>query len=394
VLQLGVWFAAPALGESLLELTVKNQTYRGKLVARNNDYCWLMDRDGKLSVVPIHQVDQHRKVATEFRRFSSADMRDQLRREFGNEFDFAGTSHFIVGAAKGRAGKFAPVFEEIYRSFHRYLSTRGVKTREPEFPLVAIVFPDQQSFARYSRQDGVNARQGLMGYYIPTTNRVALFESSPQSGADFDSRSILPERVLVAEAATRLSSSKSSFGIQMETLAASPTAENWYANIEANLQDTIVHETTHQVAFNTGLHSRLGESPKWVVEGMATVFESPGVRDPHGTTPKQRINRERFLWFGNFAKTRRKPKSLAFFVSDDSMFKSASLDAYSQAWAFTFFLIETRSASYSKYLRLMLNRDATQDYTAEQRLDDFKKAFGSDLETLDAQFLRFVEHLQ
>ena len=111
------------------------------------------------------------------------------------------------------------------------------------------------------------------------------------------------------------------------------------------------------------------------------------------TTPKQRINRERFVWFGNFAKARRKPHSLTYFIADDSMFKSSALDAYSQAWALSFFLIETRSAEYSKYLKLMRSREATSDYSAEERLEDFKKAFGSNLDALDAHFLRFIEQL-
>ena len=41
----------------------------------------------------------------------------------------------------------------------------------------------------------------------------------------------------------------------------------------------------------------------------------------------------------------------------------------------------------------MLSRDATRDYTAEERLDDFKKAFGNDLDGLDGQFLRFINQL-
>lgn len=355
-----VAFISPAFGSALLELKVKDESFRGKLVARTDDYCWLMDRDGRLSQVKLSQVSEHRKVSGEFRRFTAGDTRDAIRRELGNDFDFAATSHFVVCAPKGRASTYAPVFEEIYRSFYRYLSGRGLKVNEPEFALVAIIFPDQQSFAKYSRQDGVNARPGLMGYYTPTTNRVALYEASAQGRA---------------------------------SLETSPVHDGIFANIEANLQDTIVHETTHQVAFNAGLHSRIGESPRWVVEGLATVFESPGVRDPHGTNPKQRINRERFLWFGNFAKTRRKPHSLQFFLSDDSMFKSSALDAYSQAWALTFFLVETRSSAYSKYLRLMSSRDVTRDYTAEERLDDFKKAFGNDLDSLDAQFERFITEL-
>ena len=34
-----------------------------------------------------------------------------------------------------------------------YFSVRGFRINEPEFPLVAIVFPDYQSFARYAQAD-------------------------------------------------------------------------------------------------------------------------------------------------------------------------------------------------------------------------------------------------
>ncbi len=87
--------------------------------------------------------------------------------------------------------------------------------------------------------------------------------------------------------------------------------------VEGNLHDTIVHETTHQVAFNTGLHSRIGQTPKWVIEGLATMFEAPGIRDSQkSSSPKSRINRSRYVWFGNYMQSRRKPHSLADFVGD------------------------------------------------------------------------------
>src|SRR5204863_7870023 len=112
----------------------------------------------------------------------------------------------------------------------------------------------------------------------------------------------------------------------------------FWGSFEGSLKDTMIHEATHQVAFNTGLHSRVGENPKWVVEGLATVFEAPGIRSSGaGPAVKNRINRERFIWFGNYAKARRKPKSLEAFLSSDDLFKSAVLDAYSEAWAFSFF---------------------------------------------------------
>ena len=42
---------------------------------------------------------------------------------------------------------------------------------------------------------------------------------------------------------------------------------------------TIVHEATHQIAFNSGLHVRFADNPLWLTEGMAMYFEGP---DPDG----------------------------------------------------------------------------------------------------------------
>ena len=40
---------------------------------------------------------------------------------------------------------------------------------------------------------------------------------------------------------------------------------------------TIIHEVTHQVAFNCGVHTRFNDVPRWVSEGLATMFEAKGV---------------------------------------------------------------------------------------------------------------------
>ncbi len=37
----------------------------------------------------------------------------------------------------------------------------------------------------------------------------------------------------------------------------------WHQNA-----DTIIHEATHQTAYNTGVHRRFAQTPKWVVEGL------------------------------------------------------------------------------------------------------------------------------
>lgn len=365
VMVLGLVSAVAKAGPpALLELTVKKEKHQGKLVAMDKAKTWLMTRDGQLQELNLKDIRKFQRLSPRFQPLSSAEVRDGLRREFGKEFEVAGSQHYLVCAPKGKAREYAQLFEEIYRSFHGYFSVRGFQVTSPEFPLVAIVFPDHKSFDAYCRKDGFRAFRGLMGYYLRTSNRVALFD--PGNAKD---------------------------AVSSKTTAPPSSIE---ASIQAGLADTMVHEATHQVAFNTGLHPRMGENPKWIVEGLATVFESPGIRGSSAQRGKafQRINRERYLWFQNFVKSRRKPKSLGNFVSSDRSFQTAALDAYAEAWALSFYLIETRPAKYAKYLGAIADRNPMSGYPAAERLADFQKAFGSDLEMLEADFLRFFARLE
>ncbi len=348
-----------------LELKLKEANHRGKLVAMDKSSAWLMTREGKLNELLIRDIKGMTQLSSRFKPYSAAELRDSLRREFGRDFEVAGSGHYLVCAPKGKAQEYARLFDEIYRSFHGYFSVRGFRIAAPEFPLVAIIFPDHKSFDQYCQQDGFRAFRGLMGYYKRDSNRVALFDSSAPQTA-------------------------------MSELQTVENGESIEASIQAGLADTMIHEATHQVAFNTGLHSRIGHNPKWIVEGLATVFESPGIRASSSNRGKamNRINKERYVWFQNFVQSRRKPKSLATFVSSDRVFQSAALDGYAEAWALSFYLIETRPAKYAKYLKTIATRDPMKDYSAKDRLDDFQSAFGSDFEMLEADFLRFYARLE
>jgi hypothetical protein len=365
LLMFGLVSALSAADPAYLELMVQDETLRGKLIAMDKSSAWLMSREGKLNELSVRDIKGLKRISSRFEPLSSAEVRDALQREFGKGFEVAGSEHYLVCAPLGKAREYAQLFEGIYRAFHGYFSVRGFRLASPEFPLVAIVFPDHKSFDEYCKGDGLRAFRGLMGYYLRTSNRVALFDPGDgKTARHSDDDSVLSGFV--------------------------------NASIEAGLADTMIHEATHQVAFNTGLHSRVGENPKWIVEGLATVFESPGIRESASQRGKvfQRVNRERYVWFQNFAQSRRKRKSLADFVSEDTMFQTAALDAYAQAWALSFYLIETRSSKYAGYLKAIASRDPLKAYPKEERLSDFKNAFGSDLNMLEADFLRFISRLE
>ena len=326
----------------LLELTVGEHNLTGRVFANNDQTCWFQRRDGRLKQLDLSRVTGFTERKERFRPQSSLELKQDLQTEFGKNFEVRSVGHYVVVSRPGTADAYANLFDRIYREFIRLFRARGLTIVDTEFPLIAVVFPDQLSFVRHCAAEQTPARPGMVGFYLPTSNRVALYERA--GSADVDR--------------------------------------------------TVIHEAIHQVAFNTGLHSRIALQPKWVVEGLATMCEADGIRSRQGTTsPADRINRERFLWFREYASTRREGESLGRFVSEDQMFNSSPLDAYSEAWALSFFLLETRPADYSRYLSRLSERDPFQTYDAAARLADFSKSFGSNLVELEAMYLRFTKRI-
>ncbi|MBX3438289.1 MAG: DUF1570 domain-containing protein [Planctomycetaceae bacterium] len=385
-----VWTGREAVSAPLLELTVGENTYCGKSLGHDDNVCWLAQEDGRIARISLPQVTSFRRTSEDFRSLQTIEVRNELRKEFGHDWEITGTGHYLVCAPKGRGRHFAQAFEEVYRSFRSDFSRRGFVLPQPEFPLIAVVYPNAGSFAARCRQDEVPFLPGLKGYYHRLTNRTCLFENEvDRLGAAFDHSSA---HIVTAEALTRRNrvaemGRKFSDGL----LDGTP----WDSAIEADLKATIIHEATHQVAYNLGLHTRIGENPKWITEGLATMMEADGVRrNPGGGRSKDRLNQSRFEQFCVFADQRRQRGSLAAFVSSDRPFLSAMLDGYAQAWALTFFLAETRSSQYAAYLKTVASRDPLQPYTPEDRLADFQAAFGTDVSRLEVAFLRFIDSLR
>jgi hypothetical protein len=386
-----VWLGpqvAVAATPSLLELTQNGKQFEGRLEAKSHDACWLMGRDGQLWPFEISHVESVRTIAEHFHEFSSAELRDQLRRQLPKHFRIEGTGHFLICAEQNNR-RIGEVCEDTYRTFRRYFSVRGFKISEPEFPLVVIVFPDRDAFVRYCRKDKIEPPAGMLGYYMRLTNRIALFDQDDAGLAA--ARPVRPETL--ASVFDHRDDFRTLLPSGRRDSARVSTPVRVDATVEGDLHSTIVHETTHQVAFNTGLHSRIGQTPKWVIEGLATMFEAPGIHDSKSAAAMTRINRSRYLWFENYLKSRRRPHSLKDFVATDDLYASATLDAYAEGWALTFFLAETRHGSYGRYLKSLVARNPLLVYADDERVADFRKAFGN-LKSLEAEYVRFFENLK
>jgi len=358
-------------GNAYIELKTAKQTYRGKSVAHNKQTSWILKRDGQLQKVRLNQVQSFKKMTERFEYMSKSEIKSALIGEFGKGYEVAAAGHYVVCAPIGRSRQYAKIFQSVYGSFTRYFSTRGFQVKKPQFPLVAVVFASRKEFSENCKRDGIRNSPNLQGYYLLASNRVALFDSQAKTAATNNSTEFFLKPSQPVSFFARAS------------------------QVDASLEDVIIHETTHQVAYNTGIHSRIGETPTWIVEGFATLFEADGVRNPSaGRSVSDRINLERFLRFGNFAQSRRKKGSLQRFIASNGLFGSVTLDAYAQAWALTFYLTETRSADFARYLKTVVTRDPLKSYSKQERLADFQSAFGKDLEWFDVQFLRYMSRLK
>ena len=358
-------------GAGLIRVKDANKVYEGKVVALTRQVCSLIDRQGRLVRLNVAGLRQFEKISPRYTPDTPGDFRDALRKEFAGNYEVSGTAHYLVCAPRGRADKYGQLFENIYRDVEQFYRVRGFQIRQPDVPLVAVVFGSQKEFVEYCVRDKVPPSAGLMGYYSLASNRVALFDNEnllagTNSGVQNSFRSADSEQPIAA-----------------------------YSGISGQTASTIVHETIHQVGYNIGIHSRVGGAPLWVVEGLATVLEPDGMRHRSGHQLQQdRINDERINWFRGQHRPRRSMGNLGRLVASDAYFNQHTLNSYSESWAFTFFLLENpaRRRDLVTYLQKLSQRDGAKPYSAKQRLADFQAAFG-DIARLEVEFIRFMDRM-
>jgi len=69
-------------------------------------------------------------------------------------------------------------------------------------------------------------------------------------------------------------------------------------------------------------------------------------------------------------------------------------DFYAEAWALSFFLIETRPRKYSDLLTRTAKRDGNKRLSREERLETFKASITDNLKQLDSEYTRFYDKLK
>ena len=328
----------------MMRTSVGGRIIEGQPLEWSDRQMLLLGRDGQLFEFAPQAAQNSKKMGPAFRGYTTGEVRSLLREEFDNRFETSTTQHFVVVHPRGEWSAWANRLESLYRSFTHYMQVRGFRVGKPQVPLVAVVFRTQNEYYRHAAAGGTPLMPGTLGHYDPKSNRIFLFDAG---------------------------------------------SKDWSANAE-----TIIHEATHQTAFNVGVHRRFAEQPRWLVEGLAMMFEARGVWDARSIyTQSDRLNRGRLDDFRYYLPQRPEGAIVAL-IASDQLFRTSPGFAYAEAWTLSFFLCETRPQEYCRYLETVAVRRAFSEYPPKERLADFTRAFGNDLDLLDAQLRRFVAELQ
>lgn len=341
--------AAASAADFMFEAVVGGSLVEGRPLTWSDATMTLLARDGQLHEFAPAHAKQPRRTAPQFRGYSTEQMRQRLYEEFGSRFDYTSTGHYLVAHPRGERGVWAGRFEDLYRSFVGYFRVRGFDPVEPPYPLVAVVFANQSEYERHVSGSNSGAPSGALGHYEPRTNRVYLYDQSSAGGDD-----------------------------RWDETAA-----------------TVIHEATHQTAYNVGVHTRFAVGARWVSEGLATMFEARGVYDARSyDRGESRLNLGRLIDFQRDVLPDRPLGTIEAFIASDQAFERTPIPAYAQAWALTYFLAETRPSEYGDYLARTADRPLFSDYSAAERVRDFRGAFGDDLTLLDSHFESFFRELR
>lgn len=335
--------------EPLFRLQWHGDWLEGTPLYAKRDEVLMLLKDGRVQGIDPADAKNYSELKSSFHGLSAAELRGELLSEFGKGFEVSAAGHYLVVHPSGSGHIWAPRFEELYRSFVVYFSSRGFKLQEPRFPLVAVVYATQADFNRQLQREQFIPPGSILGYYSPKTNRITMFD-----------------------------------------VTAGKANADWTVNA-----DTIIHEATHQTAFNVGIHNRFSSTPQWIAEGLGTMFEAKGVWNSRANSSQAtRINRGRMEAFKQYSSSKRDKNAIADIVADDRIFQVDPNAAYSEAWALTFFLSETEPKKYQQYLAKVAAVPRFTEYSKAARLQDFVSVFGTNLSMLDARMQRFVRDLK
>ena len=352
-----------------LQTAPENELLGEILVEAQDGGVLFLRNDGQLLILQPDVIDDKTKEDESPPALSPKELSEQLLAELPEGFKIHSTKNYLVAYETERA--YAKWIGNLYegklkKSFKRFWKNHKfrIKAQEPDFPLVAIIFANKPSYTAWVQRELGQPPGDMVAYYNLMTNRVAMYDlTAGQGNGAANDRNI-------------------------ESILRHPRS--------VPMVSTIIHEGTHQLMFNTGLQTRLADTPYWLNEGIAMFFETPDFKKKQGWKGPGKTNYDRLGDLLRYAKSRPQ-NSLETLISTDKRLQAGGLEsanAYAESWALIHFLINRKPGKFTEYLRHLTEKKRLVADEPQVRISDFKEFFGDNLSKLDAEFLEYVKALK
>ena len=327
--------------------TTQGKRYAGRVDEYDKTGLVMTRRNGRIAILKPSEIESIEKVDDDFYPKTFSQIRVELQKEFGSKYVVSRTRHFLVVHPPGDYETWALPFEQLFARFEAYFKSRGLSISQPEFPMVAVVLRTRNEFVQIAKTR--NIPPGVIGYYAFHSNRLLAYEHKSRSG--ISSRDL------------------------------------------NNTMDTIIHEATHQTASNVGIHSRLGVNPRWLTEGLATMFEAKGVNNYFKYPAfETRVNWDRLHDLRQLYDDGKVKGSVEQLIISDRLFRQDPKLAYAVSWALSLYLAERNPHRYVKYIEMLQEKPLTSSRTSRNRAEYFFRAFGEP-EGIEADLRRFIDRI-
>lgn len=336
-------------------------TLEGAVLVEAQDGLLVVDRFGELRTI-LSDADVSRTISDEPYQPAGADeLAESLNHVMGGAGTIVITEHYVLCTTGSR--EFAEWAGVVLDQFHHAAleawTDLGLEPHEPLGPLPILILASREEYVAFATRDASATVAQTRAYYSMRTNRMVLHDPLAES--------IAPQEELGPREVDR-------------RMAALPHSIA-----------TLLHEATHQLAYNCGLHRRYADNPMWLTEGLAMCVEPSDVSRYSVELRLTRPNAERLVDFKTYVRQRRQDGTLANLLGSEETFRDANtqIDAYCESWALSWYLYREHRDEYVAYLRMVANKPLLTWDEPAQRLADFEAVFG-DIADLEREFLRWM----
>lgn len=339
-------------------------------------------------------------------------------------------AHFIIAsnADSNLVDSLSSRLERTFASIDRFCVKSGFAVKPLDRRLEVLFFNTCADYRKYGRRVGFNS-EGTYGFFYLGTNISTFFNVENDPNLVKLQKDIEAARKNVSRMDSALKSIRAKQAVveivYPDGRIKPMTKYQARDELEANRRDlkaldnkrmnycdrinqtVLQHEVAHQVLYNTGVHVRGGDNPRWLVEGLACIFETPPSADGSGVGTINQARLKDFrtavgvtgkavsVYAGMYSSAVAKGEiaSIKNLIAQPELFDQrgeSGASNYAAAWALVHYLHRAHNKALPGYLQAVALRKPGQALSAGEELELFQQHFGIVDDAFVRRFSSFI----